>query len=38
MYYSISNSHLIYGCEACGQNQNNVFIQRLQELQEKAEC
>ena len=36
IYYSIFNSHLIYGCEVWGQNQNNVLVQRLQKLQEKA--
>ena len=36
VYYSILNSHLIYGCELCGQNQNNMLVQRLQKLQEKA--
>ena len=36
VYYSILNSHLIYGCEVCGQNQNNMLVQRLQKLQEKA--
>ena len=35
---STINSHLIYGCEVWGQNQNNVLIQRLQKLQEKAVC
>ena len=29
IYYSIFNSHLIYGCEVWGQNQNNVLVQRL---------
>ena len=38
IYYSIFNSHLIYGCEVWGQNQNNVLIHRLQKLQEKAVC
>ena len=38
VYYSIFNSHLICGCEVWGQNQNNVFVQRLQKLQEKAVC
>ena len=32
------NSHLIYGCEVWGQNQNNVLVHRLQKLQEKAVC
>ena len=32
------NSHLIYDCEVCSQNQINVFVQRLQKLQEKAVC
>ena len=36
IYYSIFNSHLIYGCEVWGQNQNNVLVQRLQKLQEEA--
>ena len=36
IYYSIFNPHLIYGCELCDQNQNNVLVQRLQKLQEKA--
>ena len=36
IYYSIFNSHLIYGCEVWGQNENNVLVQRLQKLQEKA--
>ena len=36
IYYSIFNSYLIYGCEVWGQNQNNVLVQRLQKLQEKA--
>ena len=38
IYYSIFNSHLIYGWEVWGQNQNNVFVHRLQKLQEKAVC
>ena len=38
IYYSIFNSHLIYGCEVWGQNQNNVLVHRLQKLQEKAVC
>ena len=38
IYYSIFNSHLIYGCEIWGQNQNNVLVHRLQKLQEKAVC
>ena len=38
IYYSILNSHLIYGCEVWGQNQNNVLAQRLQKPQEKAMC
>ena len=36
IYYSIFNSHLIYGCEVWGQNQNNVLVQRLQKLHKKA--
>ena len=36
IYYLIFNSHLIYGCEVWGQNQNNVLVQRLQKLQEEA--
>ena len=36
--YSIFDSHLIYGCEVWGQNQNNVLVYRLQKLQEKAVC
>ena len=36
--YSTFNSHLIYGCEVWGQNQNNVLAERLQKLQEKAVC
>ena len=36
IYYLIFNSHLIYGCEVWGQNQNNVPVQRLQKLQEEA--
>ena len=28
----------IYGCKVWGQNQNNVFVQRLQNLQEKGVC
>ena len=38
IYYSIFNSHLIYGCEVWCQNQNMVLVQRLQKLQEKAVC
>ena len=38
IYYSIFNSHLIYGWEVLGQNENNVLVQRLQKLQEKAVC
>ena len=38
IYYSIFNSHLIYGCHVWGQNQNNTLVQRLQKLQEKAVC
>ena len=38
IYYSIFNSHLIYGCEVWGQNQNNVLVHRLQKLQEKSVC
>ena len=38
IYYSLFNSHLIYGCEVWGQNQNNVLVHRLQKLQEKAVC
>ena len=38
LYYSIFNSHLIYDCKVWGQNQNNVPVQRLQKLQEKAVC
>ena len=38
IYYSIFNSHLIYGCEVWGQNQNNVLVHTLQKLQEKAVC
>ena len=36
IYYSIFNSHLIYGCKVLSQNQNSVLIQRLQKFQEKA--
>ena len=36
IYYSIVNSHLIYGCEVWGLNQNNVLVKRLQKHQEKA--
>ena len=36
IYYSIFDSHLMYGCEVWGQNQNNVLAQRLQKLQEKT--
>ena len=38
IYYSIFNSHLIYGCEVWSQNQNNVLVHRLQKLQGKAVC
>ena len=38
IYDSIFNSHLIYGCEVWGQNQNNVLVLRLQKLEEKAVC
>ena len=38
IYYSIFNSHLIYGCEVWDQNQNNALVHRLQKLQEKAVC
>ena len=38
IYYSIFNSHLIYGCEVWDLNQNNVLVQRLQKIQEKAVC
>ena len=38
IYYSVFNSHLFYGCEVWGHNQNNVLVQRLQKLQEKAVC
>ena len=31
-------SHLIYGCEVWGQNENDVLVQRLQKLQEKGVC
>ena len=36
--YSIFNSHLIHSCDIWGQNGNNVLVQRLQKLQEKAAC
>ena len=36
IYYSIFNPHSIYRCEVCDQNKNNVLVQRLQKLQEKA--
>ena len=36
IYYSIFDSHLMYGCEVWGQNQNNALVQRLQKLQEKT--
>ena len=38
IYYSIFNSHLIYGFEVWGQNQNNVLVYRLKKCQEKAVC
>ena len=38
IYYSIFNSHLIYGCEVWDQNQNDGLVHRLQTLQEKAVC
>ena len=38
IYYSIFNSHLMYGCEVMGQNQSNMLVRRLQKLQEKAVC
>ena len=34
--YSIFNSHLIYACEICGQNQTNYYFKKLLRLQEKA--
>ena len=38
IYYSIFNSHLIYGCEVWGKNQNKALVYRLQKLQEKSVC
>ena len=38
IYYAIFNSHLVYGCEVWDLNQNNVLVQRLQKIQEKAVC
>ena len=38
IYYSTFNSHLIYDCEVWSQNQNNVLVQRIKKLQERAVC
>ena len=36
IYFSIFNSHLIYACQICGQNQNSQHFKKLSKLQEKA--
>ena len=36
IYYSLFNSHLIYGCEIWGQNQTNLWFPKLTKLQNKT--
>ena len=38
IYCSTFNFHLIYGCEVWCQSQNNVLVQGLEKLLEKAVC